>query len=187
MLEFLSFIIIIALLIYFLDKNARLQRIQDTFIEEKVFNYAKIDFKDVKLSIELVPETCWYSNVRSAVTKEQWDIIRRANYKKANYKCEICGGKGPTHPVECHEIWNYNDDTKTQKLVRFIALCPNCHKVKHIGLNGVDENISWLMKINNWDKVTANKYVDCCFAIWSHRNRSRWKLDISYMKKEFNI
>lgn len=109
-----------------------------------------LDFmqNDPKLSVELIPMTSWYSNVRSNVTSKQWDIIRKDTYKKANYKCEICGGKGMTHSVECHEIWDYDEKTKLQKLVRFIALCPNCHKVKHIGLHGVENNINWLASIN---------------------------------------
>jgi hypothetical protein len=60
-----------------------------------------------KLSIELVPQTCWFSNVRDHVDQKTWDILRKDTYKKANYKCEICGGVGSKHPVECHEIWDY--------------------------------------------------------------------------------
>ena len=29
----------------------------------------------MKLTIELVPSTAWYSNVRSNVSKEEWDKI----------------------------------------------------------------------------------------------------------------
>jgi hypothetical protein len=52
-------------------------------------------------------------------------------------RCEICGGRGPEHPVECHERWRYNDLIRTQTLVRMIALCPACHQVKHVGLANV--------------------------------------------------
>ena len=60
----------------------------------------------MKLTIELVPQTAWYSNVRSNVTKSEWDVLRKACYKAAGYKCEVCSGKGPKHPVECHEMWS---------------------------------------------------------------------------------
>ena len=72
----------------------------------------------MKLTIELVPSTAWYSNVRSNVTSSQWDVLRKECYKNAGYKCEVCGGKGPKHPVECHEIWEYNDESFTQTLKR---------------------------------------------------------------------
>jgi len=56
--------------------------------------------------------------------------------KKAENLCETCGGCGPQYPVECHEIWNYDDTRLIQKLDGLIALCPDCHEVKHIGLAG---------------------------------------------------
>jgi hypothetical protein len=175
-MEIVLFIIIFAvLLIFILDKNAK-------SIDAKV-TQDKLKFENPLLSIELVPQSSWYSNVRSNVSKEQWDLIRRESYQKANYLCEICGGKGSTHPVECHEVWEYNEDTKIQKLVRFISLCPNCHKVKHIGLHGVNENIPW----NNWDSEMANRYVDNCFAIWSRRSRMAWTLDLDYLKNGIDI
>ena len=93
--------------------------------------------KKPKLTIELVPSTCHYSNVRSTVTTAEWDKIRFISYEAANNKCEICKETGKTqgykHNVECHEIWNYNDETHTQTLVGLVSLCPNCHQVKHIG------------------------------------------------------
>lgn len=43
----------------------------------------------MKLTIELVPSTAWYSNVRSNVTQAEWDVLRKECYKKAGYVCEI--------------------------------------------------------------------------------------------------
>lgn len=157
----------------------RIEQVAETF--KRFSNYEK----NIKLTIELVPKTSWFSNVRSNVSDKEWDTIRRAAYKKANYRCEICGGKGTRHPVECHEIWEYNDKKNIQKLVRTIALCPNCHKVKHIGLNGRDENIEWLAKVNKWDIDTANDYVDYVFSVWKTRSWKEWTLDLSWIKQEF--
>ncbi len=61
--------------------------------------------KKVQLTIELVPSTSWYNNVRSIVTRAQWDKLRAIVYDKAWHLCEICEGVGPKHPVECHEVW----------------------------------------------------------------------------------
>lgn len=68
------------------------------------------------LTIELVPNTCWYSNVRSNVAKKDWDTLRYHTYKQASHRCEICGGVGQQHPVECHEIWDYDDQQHIQTL-----------------------------------------------------------------------
>lgn len=133
--------------------------------------------------IELVPESSWYSNVRSQVSKEIWDVIRRACYKKAGYKCEICNGKGPKWPVECHEIWEYDDVKHIQVLKGFIALCPACHSVKHIGYAQISGNyqqaIDQLKKVNNISDKEADEHVEKCFEIWRKRGEHEWKVDTS--------
>ena len=143
--------------------------------------------KETKLTIELVPETCWYSNVRSEVSKEDWDIIRKDVYKKAGYKCEICGGVGPKWPVECHEIWDYSDDDLIQKLTGMIALCPDCHTVKHPGLANIKGRghvvIEQLMEVNEWEYWVAQNYVKAAFDVWEKRSKKQWILDISYLQE----
>lgn len=139
------------------------------------------------LTIELVPSTCWYSNLRSELTRAQWDKLRRASYKKAGHLCEICGGKGPKWPVECHEIWDFNDAGKIQTLRGLISLCPRCHEVKHIGLAGKRgrsrEASSQLAKVNNWSKAQAQDYINESFEIWSERSNHEWTLDISWVEE----
>jgi hypothetical protein len=139
-----------------------------------------------KLTIELVPRTCWYSNVRSEVSEHVWDIIRRKTYRLANYKCEICGGVGPNHPVECHEKWEYTP-TGTQVLVGFIALCPDCHRVKHIGraqiVGEFGEALDQLMEVNNWSEEDAIEYIEEAFYLWEERSANKWDLDITYIER----
>lgn len=143
----------------------------------------------MKLSIELVPKSCWYSNVRSNVSEEEWDIIRKKCYKNAGNICEICGktgkNQGYNHNVECHEIWNYDDKKYIQKLTGLIALCPFCHKTKHVGLaqmNGEEDIvINQLMKVNNISKSEVEKYINDSFLIWLDRSDEEWELDISYL------
>lgn len=135
------------------------------------------------LTIELVPKTCWYSNVRSEVSKDEWDKIKRTVSSSAGYKCEICNGKGPKWPVECHEIWSY--DNGVQRLERFIALCPSCHEVKHIGLATIKGRreivVDHFAKVNVLSLEEANKYVLEAFNIWHTRSQHQWSLDISYL------
>lgn len=76
----------------------------------------------MKLTIELVPATSWGNNLRSRLPKKSWNAIRKRVYKEADFKCEICGGVGKRHPVECHEVWEYDDVNHIQSLVGFVAL-----------------------------------------------------------------
>lgn len=141
----------------------------------------------MKLIVELVPQTSWYTNVRSNVSKKEWDIIRNICYTKAKYKCEICNGVGKKHPVECHEIWEYDDVNHIQKLIGIIALCPTCHKVKHAGLariNGEEELvIKQLMDINSIGKTNAIVHLNDAFKQWQNRSRHKWTVNIDYIQE----
>ena len=128
----------------------------------------------MKLTCELVPSTAWYSNIRSNVTQNEWDRVRKKSYKIYNNVCGICkeSGKnqGYNHAVECHEIFQYDDETHTQTLIELISLCPKCHKCKHPGLakinNETDIVVSQLMKVNEMTKKEAEKSLEECFKIW---------------------
>ena len=140
----------------------------------------------IKLTIELVPSTSWYSNVRSEVSKSEWDFIRKKVYRNANYHCEICYGVGKKWPVECHEIWVYDDEKHIQELGGMQALCPNCHMVKHIGrtveIGKGLQAISHLCKVNFWSKEKATEYMQESFAIWNERSQHEWRLNLFYLK-----
>lgn len=140
----------------------------------------------MKLTIELVPTTAWFKNVRSEVTPKQWDILRRACYSQANYRCEICNGRGKKWPVECHEIWQYHDDTHVQMLLGLIALCPACHEVKHIGRAQATGHgtraLKHLQKVNGWTKLKAEAYIQDCYKVWNERSEFEWILDISWLE-----
>jgi hypothetical protein len=148
----------------------------------------------MKLTIELVPRTSWYNNVRSNVSKSQWDEIRSDTYTNAKHKCEVCGDTGKNqgyiHNVECHEIWEYDVYNHLQTLKGFVALCPLCHKTKHPGLaqiNG-EENlvISQLMKVNGMDEFEANNYLHDVMLIWDERSVFEWTVNISYLSVHQN-
>lgn len=139
------------------------------------------------LTIELVPRTSWYKNVRSNVSKEEWERLKKIISSRAGHRCEICGGRGARWPVECHEIFAYDDERHVQKLIGLMALCPACHEVKHIGLAGLrgksNSARAHLAKVNGWSMEDAELYIEGCFEIWHRRSRHQWNLDLSYLKQ----
>lgn len=146
--------------------------------------------KVFKLEIELIPRTTFFTNVRSLVRPQEWDVIRKKCYSKASYRCEVCGGRGEKWPVECHEIWEYNFAAKVQTLKGIIALCPDCHEVKHIGLAKIKGNLNralaHFMKINGVDKRIALACVRRAFEERDKKNKVKWKLDTSFLKGFLN-
>jgi hypothetical protein len=139
-----------------------------------------------RLTIELVPQTCWFSNVRKQVSKNDWDRIRSSVYRSAGYRCEVCGGRGRHHPVECHEVWQYEEPAGVQRLLRMIALCPACHEVKHMGLAEIrgrgDAACKHLARVNSWTDAEAARYTENAFLTWQRRSDRTWKLDISALE-----
>jgi hypothetical protein len=139
-----------------------------------------------RLTIELVPKTSWYNNVRALVDEPSWDRIRRQVYRQADYRCEVCGGKGPEHPVECHEVWRYDDRTRMQALVRMTALCPACHQVKHLGFANVKgkgaQARAHLARVNGWTLAQADAYISQAFQVWAQRSQGPWTLDLEGLR-----
>ncbi len=152
-----------------------------------MFRKGKRERPEAKLTIELVPKTSFWQNVRNEVPKKIWDKVRKFVYKRANYKCEICNGKGKTHPVECHEIWEYDDASRIQTLIDFISLCPKCHQVKHLGLSEIRgfgvEAEEHLQKINGWNKVETDIYITLEFDLWRERSEYEWRTNTDYLRE----
>lgn len=144
----------------------------------------------LKLTVELVPKSAWFQNVRSEFTKPQWDMIRRRSYRLANHRCQICGCNPDV--LECHETWRWDADAMTQILTGFIALCPDCHKVKHAGLwiNKGFKNlvIEHLAIVNSITAKEAELHVLESFITWRKNSEdpTKWKLDISYAHEYLN-
>ena len=47
------------------------------------------------LFVDLVPSSCWFTNVRSCVSERDWERLRRMITSRAGQRCEICG-----HPAD---------------------------------------------------------------------------------------
>lgn len=148
-----------------------------------------------KLTVELIPATVFFNNVRSALDKKDWDRLRKESYEKANHKCEICGDTGKNqgykHNVECHEIWDYNFKTQTQKLIGLISLCPRCHQIKHIGrtfaIGKQAEAFAHLEKVNKWNHKQVVTYLVECFIEHKKKSEIYWKLDLSLLTEKYGI
>lgn len=140
----------------------------------------------MKLNFELVPDSCWYSNLRSILTPAQWDTVRKEAYARAGGKCSICGGQSPR--LEAHEQWEYDEKNAIQRLKNVIAVCRSCHEVIHIGrtqLMGREREAE-----EHFKKVNGASYADYRKALGDaneeHRRRNlipEWKLDLTYLKR----
>jgi hypothetical protein len=138
-----------------------------------------------KLTIELVPTSCWYSNMRTLVPRKVWDSIRKETYTHYNHACGICGSTQGR--LNCHEIWVYDDDQHMQSLDGFIALCDLCHHCKHLGFAGILASRGQLdmqVVIDHYCKVNGCSLTDfkederSAFELWSYRSEFPWDTDL---------
>jgi hypothetical protein len=141
--------------------------------------------KDYKLKFELVPDSCWYSNLRSLLPAGGWDIIRKKAYARAGGKCMICGA--PCTRLEAHEQWEYDEVNCVQKLHDVIAVCSQCHKVIHIGrttmTGGERQAEEHFMKVNGCTYAEYRAELGKANADHIRRNKvAEWQLDLSKLK-----
>lgn len=144
-----------------------------------------------KLSPEMVPSSCWYSNLRSELSATSWNRLKEYFGERAGWKCEITGTIGRRHPVELHEHWYFNDETGVQSLVGFSMLAPKIHLTMHPGfaatMDRLDEVVNtmvfWNKKlIQGYDYKAAWQEIDDAFFIWEKRSERSWNLDLSYLE-----
>lgn len=145
--------------------------------------------KERKLNFALVPDGCWKLNLRSILTKKEWDLIKELIKNKAEGKCCICGKK--TKFLDAHECWLYNEEKGIQILDDIIAVCKDCHSVIHIGRTQLVGNIEKAEK--HYMKVNNCSYAEFChdlgIANQEHLRRnkvSEWMLDVSKLKNILN-
>ena len=132
------------------------------------------EYETRKLSFQLVPSTCWYTNLRSILPN--WPEI---SYNvRLNHTCDICGSR--LGPFDAHEIWDYDDISHIQSLKNIICVCKDCHNVIHIGhaqIEGTAEQAyEWYIKVNNLTEDQADRDIKEAFYIWEKRSQYNWKL-----------
>ena len=140
------------------------------------------------LFVDLIPASCWFTNVRSCVDARDWDRLRRMVYGRAATTCEACGAnEDPAAGVrmEAHERWAYDGSAGIQRLTRLVCLCSPCHQATHYGIaqvNGhAEEALQQLMDVNDWDRSAARRHVKAAAQLWTKRSRLDWELDLTML------
>jgi hypothetical protein len=66
-----------------------------------------------------------------------------------------------------------------------MALCPDCHDVKHFGRaneQGRGPLVTLhLAEVNGWSIDEAQRYLKRVFALWKLRTKQEWRLDLSWL------
>ena len=112
----------------------------------------------MKLEIEPIPNSSWGISLANKLGGREWKSISDDVKKKANYTCEICGGKEEMH---CHEVWEFDYKRKIQRLKGLECLCVLCHDTKHFGRSVSVHGKTYMEKlIKHWCEVNKKTRQD---------------------------
>lgn len=145
-------------------------------------------FPVVAAPVELVPMPCWGRNVRSRLRPFVWELIRQDTLEKSGVRCAGCGRRRRHWNLDCHEVWRYEDETLTQRLVDIVAMCHDCHEIRHLGFSNVmgrgAKTERRLQSLNGWTPHELEDYLRLAFALWEQRSRNNWRRDISWVAEQ---
>lgn len=142
------------------------------------------------LFIDLIPQTSWFSNIRSSVDGADWERLRRMMRRRAEERCELCGRgeyRAGQRWLEAHERFAYDPGAGIQELKRLVLCCTDCHEVTHFGLahqrGRSEEAFAHLRAVTRMTADDALTHVEEAFALWKLRSRQLWSLDLSPLTK----
>jgi hypothetical protein len=146
--------------------------------------FAACDRSQAVLIVDMVPKSAWCSNLRSLLSALEWKRVQQASFRRARWRCECCGGKGPQWPVECHERWSFGADG-VQRLADVLALCPDCHEATHMGLAQVKgrlaEALGHYSRVNKIPVERAHGQFDQAADVWKSRSAKTWLFDVGHL------
>lgn len=133
---------------------------------------------------DMLPSSTWENNLRTLLTDDEWDRLRRFCYQAAGHACVACGSRGEPH-VEAHEAWQFDEQKGIQKLVGLLCLCPTCHKAKHLGfanrLGILPQVLARLKWLNEWNEAQLKSELEKVTARQEAYSLREWTLDLSFL------
>jgi hypothetical protein len=141
----------------------------------------------LKLEPQLVPRPLWGKSAAKLFKyRAVWKKIRRDALQKANGACEVCRhvpNELYGDPLNCHEVWKYDDRLRTATLNAFRIHCVKCDSAAHIGMaityGAGEAAIAQLAKVNGIHTEDAKALVGRATSIWRVRSKKEWTLRIS--------
>ena len=125
------------------------------------------------------------------------DKIRKEIYTKYNHTCAICSSRGRI--LHCHEVWDFDDKKRLQKLIGLVALCEDCHNIVHWGrtiselrkrnFSGIyiNELTKHFCKVNEctWADFDSHKVkVGAINFTRNQKGNKKWKIDWGLFKPD---
>lgn len=135
----------------------------------------------ITLAIQLIPEKNHGNNLRRYISRDEWNSIRWAAYKRDKYTCTACRQDGLE--LHAHEVWDYFNGQQTLKDIT--TLCKDCHAVAHWGRTQrvSDEQQMYfyfqhMLRVNRWTVSRGHEYLANVAAEFRTRNQVPWRVNL---------
>ncbi|MDN5750607.1 MAG: DUF5710 domain-containing protein, partial [Pseudonocardia sp.] len=142
------------------------------------------------LFVDMIPTGAWFTQIRTAVSGQDWERLRRMLERRAGGRCEICqAGPDPSigRPMEAHERFAYDEATNRQVLTRLLWICSDCHQATHFGLAEVrgqrDLALAHLRAVTGMSAEQAEAHIAAAYAVWRTRSDRYWRLDLAILAR----
>jgi hypothetical protein len=139
-----------------------------------------------KLMPHLVPKPLWGKSAAQLFkgkARAVWKRIRSNALQVALGVCQVCSDPVPESDLNCHELWDYDDDRGTATLVGLRMQCRKCDCAVHMGRaekqGFLDVAIAQLYKVNGVGELEAMKLYRRARGIWSQRNKKQWRIVVA--------
>ena len=150
----------------------------------------------LRLYPDLIPATAIGHSLCSLMgwQSPEWRQVRQAVLADARYQCAICHARGP---LDCDEVWTFDDGAGVQRLDGCRALCQDCHRVKHWGLTrllifekklpeGTGQRlVDHFRYVNGVSRERFAAAVTAAYAVYHERSKRRWQLDCSEVLRRY--
>jgi hypothetical protein len=141
----------------------------------------------MKLSIELVPSTCWGVSLKKKLKKSDWDKIRKQVYERDKMHCHICGTE--CESLDAHETWEFDENEHVQRLLDIIGVCKACHNSIHYGraqkIGYEKEAKEQFIKVNNCSTKDLNEELARAKNDFIRRSKIEdWTSDFTFIEKQ---
>jgi DNA polymerase-3 subunit epsilon len=143
----------------------------------------------------------WGKNVRAVVSRDVWQTLRwnfGATWNKPfmplfrfddgfDRRCRaVCAGCGlKQEEMELHEVWDYDENKRVQRLADLVTLCGKCHLVMHLGramkVGQGEVALAHLASVNGWTMSKAQRHANQAMETWRRRSQISYTLDFSLL------
>ena len=148
----------------------------------------------MKLKIEMIPRTAYGQNLRSLLSDREWRAISLFVREGSGCVCEICSKQVENiGMMDAHEVWKYQKikgkngkKQYVQKLKKIVAICKECHAVKHLGHSkhsgDYQHMVEHFVMVNNCSPFCFKQAESKSYIRFNKRSKHKWKMQIGVFK-----